>query len=174
MWKWNARDPFEENGYYHVFNRWHNKEIIFHNEECYKRFHSQVVKYSKEYQSVKIISYCFLPNHFHFILKNAAWGTGTEISEFMKKIQWSYSIWHRCRFPKNGTGTKWPFFEWRFKAKYISTQEYLEKSIAYVNFNPIKHKLVHNIEDYKRTSYHQISKLKNNNYPDLMLWELEY
>ncbi len=73
-----------------------------------------------------------------------------------------------------GTGTKLPFFEWRFKAKLIQDQEYLERCLAYVNFNPLKHEIVKSIDDYERTSYHQLAnKDRINQYRDLVLDELE-
>ncbi len=69
--------------------------------------------------------------------------TGTNVSMFMKKTQWAYVIWHQRKY---GTGTKSPFFEWRFKAKLIGTDEYLAQYITYVNYNPLKHEIVKNIE----------------------------
>jgi hypothetical protein len=50
----------------------------------------------------------------------------------------------------------------------------LAKCLAYVNFNAVKHEIVENIEDYPRTSYHQIDKIKIENYKDLILDELEF
>jgi len=173
MWKWNTRDPFVENWYYHIYNRWFNKVTIFNNRLCFERFYWIIIKYLKEYEHIKMVSYSFLPNHFHFIIRNGENGTGTQISEFMKKIQWAYCRWHRIKFPLD-IGTKLPFFEWRFKAKYIETDQYLEQCLAYVNFNPLKHNLVENIQDYKWTSYHQLDTHKISKYKDLILSELEF
>lgn len=172
MWRWNSRFPFEENAYYHIYNRWYNSQIIFHNRACFQRFYEYLIRYSNEYEKeIKIVSYAFLPNHFHFVVQNI--GTGTNISMFMKKLQWAYAIWYKRVY---GTGTgKSPFFEWRFKAKLIDTDEYLAQCMAYVNYNPLKHEVVKNIEDYPWTSYHQ---LENKNdimwYKDMILSELEY
>jgi REP element-mobilizing transposase RayT len=94
----------------------------------------------------------------------------------MKKLQWSYSVWFRVKYPlEDGTGTqlKLPVFEWRFKSKLITDDDYLNKCIAYVNFNPLKHEIVDNIENYKWTSYHQIDKKKIDQFKDLFLDELE-
>lgn len=172
MWRWNRRFPFEENGYYHIYNRWYNKSIIFNDKACFDKFYTYLVTYLQEFKNVKVLSYCFLPNHFHFIIQNL--GTGTQISEFMKKLQWSYSIWHRIRYPL-GTGTKMPFFEWRFKAKHIDTDEYFHQCLTYVNYNAQKHWLVEDIKDYPYTSYH---KLTDNDKSKLWaltdLGELEY
>lgn len=173
MGKWNLRDPFIDNGYYHIYNRWYNKNIIFNNDYCFEKFYKILAKYLKEYEYIKMCSYSFLPNHFHFILQNNEQGTGTQISEFMKKVQWAYSVWHRNKYPLE-VGTKLPFFEWRFKAKHIETDEYLEQCLSYVNFNPLKHNIVDNINDYKWTSYNQIDNSKINKHKDLILTELEF
>ncbi len=178
MWRWNRRDPFLENNYYHIYNRWYNKSILFKDEWCYKKFYSYLIKYVEEFNwELKIVSWTFLPNHFHFIIKNID-GTGTQISKFMKKLQWAYSVWFRVKYPleNKGTGTliKLPVFEWRFKAKLIDNDDYLYKVLAYVNFNPLKHNIVDDINNYKWTSYHQINKEKIDKYKDLILDELEF
>jgi len=71
------------------------------------------------------------------------------------------------------TGLRIPVFEWRFKAKIIDNDDYLSKCIAYVSFNPLKHEIVDNIDNYKWTSYHQVDKKKIEKYKDLVLDELE-
>lgn len=171
MWRWNTRYPFEENAYYHIYNRGYNAKTIFQNRACFQKFYEYLIRYSEEYSNdVNIVSYAFLPNHFHLILQNI--GTGTNVSMFMKKLQWAYAIWHQRVY---GTGTKSPCFEGRFKAKLIDSEKYLAQSIAYVNYNPLKHEIVADINDYPWTSYHQ---LENKNdiawYKDLILGELEY
>ncbi len=172
MWKWNRREPFLLNSYYHIYNRWYNKSIIFNNYRCFKRFYAYLISYLKEFCDVKIVSYSFLPNHFHLIVYNVD-STGTHISYFMKKLQWAYAIWHRIKYPL-GTGTKLPFFEWRFKAKLIDSDRYLYKCLAYVNYNPLKHWIVNNIDNYMWTSYHQIDEHKINKYMSTILEDLEY
>ncbi len=97
----------------------------------------------------------------------------------MKKLQGAYSVWLRVKYPLEdilGTGTQMrlPVFEWRFKAKIIDNEDYLEKCLAYVNFNALKHEIVDNIDNYKWTSYHQLNKVKLEKYKDLSLDELEF
>lgn len=56
----------------------------------FDRFYQMMVRYLQEYEDVKMISYCILPNHFHFILRQTK--TGLDISEFMRKLQVSYAM----------------------------------------------------------------------------------
>lgn len=179
MWRWNSRIPFAENGYYHIYNRGYNKSIIFKNKHCFEKFYAYLIKYVSEFEEdLKVVSYCLLPNHFHFIIQNTD-GTGTQISRFMKKVQWAYSVWLRVKYPleDKGTGTaiKLPVFEWRFKAKYIDSDESLAQCIHYVNFNPLKHEIVTDIAEYPWTSYHQLTVTQKNQVKDnLILSELEH
>lgn len=170
MWIWNTRIPFEQTAYYHIYNRWYNKSIIFNNEHCFNKFYSYLSMFLKEFQEISLISYCFLPNHFHLIIQN--FGTGTEVSDFMKKLQWSYSIWHRIKYPIDW---KLPFFEWRFKAKFIDSDEYLYQCMAYVNYNALKHWIVSDIENHPWSSYHTLTnKGIFEPYREMKMWELEF
>ncbi|MBW7954698.1 transposase [Candidatus Gracilibacteria bacterium] len=156
-----------ENGYYHVYNRGFDKQIIFKNDADFERFYKIIIKYSnlEKYKDIKIFSYSFMPNHFHFVISNP----GAELSSFIGNIQNSYAKYFNLKNNRKGQ-----LFEGRFKAKLIKDDDYLEKCLAYVNFNPIKHKIVDNIDNYKWTSYHQIDKSKIEKYKDLILDELEF
>lgn len=156
-----------ENWYYHVYNRWLEKQIIFRNDSDFERFYKIVIKYSnlEKYKDIKVFSYSFMPNHFHFII-STPW---IELSCFIWDIQNSYAKYFNLKYLR-----KWQLFEWRFKAKLIYDENYLSKCIAYVNFNPLKHEIVSDINDYKWTSYHQIDKSKIEKYKDLILNELEF
>jgi len=156
-----------EKWYYHVYNRWFEKMIIFKNKYDFERFYKLIIKYLKDekFQEIKILSYCFLPNHFHMIVDNP----GVKLSKFVWNIQNAYWKYYNLKYER-----RWPVFEWRFKAKIIDSDEYLEQCLAYVNFNALKHNIVDNIDNYKWTSYHQIDKKKIEKYKDLVLEELEF
>lgn len=143
------RIPFEENQYYHIYNRWLNKQTLFHSQKDFERFLRYMSEQYEIYKdNVWIIAYCLLPNHFHFVLKNKK--IGFNISNFIGKISSSYS---KYLWSKYGT-TRWQqIFESRFKSKHLSDSNYLSQCIQYVEFNPIKHKLVKNIDDRVFSSY---------------------
>ncbi|MDD2565982.1 MAG: transposase [Candidatus Gracilibacteria bacterium] len=168
----NTRFEFIENTYYHIYNRGFQKQIIFKDKYDFERFYKYIIKEQKDFLNIKIVSYCFLPNHFHFIVHNIE--TGLSLSDFMRKIQGSYAMYFKAKH-KTETGLRMPVFEGRFKAKIIENEEYLAKCLTYVNYNAIKHNIVKNIEDYQFTSYHQLTnKEKINEYKDLILDELEF
>lgn len=141
--------------------------IIFKNRSDFERVYKLVIKYNKldKYKDIKILSYSFLPNHFHFVI-STIWN---EVSSFFWDIQNSYSKYFNIKYWRKGQ-----LFEWRFKAKLIKDDDYLAKCLSYVNFNALKHEIVDNIDNYPWTSYHQITnKDKINMYKNLILWELE-
>ena len=168
---WNSRLEFLEKHYYHVCNYWFDKHDLFKDGSDFEKIYKIVSKYSADYKkNIKLISYCYLPNHFHFVFYCLE--TWFSVSDFMRKVQLSYAIYLKNKYLDY---TKWqPIFNWRFKSKMLEWQDYLYKTIAYVNYNPVKHKLVEDIKDYKYTSYHKIlNKETFQKYIDVELLELE-
>ena len=143
--------PFEVDRYYHIFNRGVDKRKIFldkgdlyyffdtiiisNNTENIKDSHKslgrkKIKEKIKEYDSeplVEIVSYCLLPNHFHFVLKEIKEGG---ISLFMKKLTGSYSKYFNSKYNRSGT-----LFQGRFKASILAYENSLERTTAYVNLN---------------------------------------
>ena len=166
--------PLETNKYYHIYNRWYDKMIIYKDKSDFERFIKTMLRYNNQYSWIKIYSYCILPNHFHFVLSSNE--SGLEISNYMRKIQQWYAMYFKSKYSNSSpdSNIRWQIFEWRFKAKLISNDDYLAKCLAYVNFNAIKHEIVEDIMDYPYTSYHQLAnKDKIDQYKDLILDELE-
>jgi len=146
------RKQFEENGVYHIYNRWFNKQKLFFTNQDYERFFLYLDLVLSDFgEDLDLISYCILSNHFHFLIKSK--NTSLSISDFMRRVQASYTSYLRVKYPENFQ--KWSIFEWRFQSKQILTDEYFNKCLYYVNFNAVKHKIVDKIENYPHTSFHQ-------------------
>ena len=148
------RDPFLKNQYYHVYNRWLKKSKLFFAFRDFQRFLFYIWEQMEKYKdSIWIIAYCILPNHFHFVILNKQeW---LNLSKFISKITSSYAKYIWAKY-----GLQWwkKLFESRFKAKLIDDKEYLDQCIHYVEFNPIKHELTDHIEKRIFTSYDKKSK----------------
>jgi hypothetical protein len=86
-----------ENSYYYIFNTSFTEDQLFHNDDEYKKFYELLLKYLAIYTNVKLVSYSFVPHHFHIVLKNIE--NGHNISEFMRKLQVSYATWYRKKYP---------------------------------------------------------------------------
>ncbi len=158
--------------YYHIYNRGFNKQTLFFEEDDYERFFNTIDRYKKDkkYKDIKILSYCILPNHFHFLMReiseeNLSPGS-TEtldlepgldfclISEFMNRIQLSYAMYFNSKYGDTvKKGLKLPVFEGRFKAKEILNDEYLAQVTQYIEWNAVKHEIVEKPEEWLYTSY---------------------
>src|SRR5688572_20269542 len=51
---------------YHIYNRDNNKQVIFIEERNYTFFLKKAVKELEAH--VHFLSYCLMPNHFHFLI----------------------------------------------------------------------------------------------------------
>lgn len=118
---------FEENAFYHVYNRGVKKQQIFLENRDYKRFLDKAVEYKKKYP-VKIISFCLMPNHFHFLIQQLSNGA---ISNFFSNLCNSHSKYYNIKYESVGS-----LFQGRFKAKKIDSDEYLIHLSRYIHLNP--------------------------------------
>ena len=138
------KQPLKQGYFYHIFNRGFDKQTIFLECRDYKRFIENMKRYKEEFDGINIYAWCLLPNHFHLLLKSDK--SGLEISSFMRKLQQSYAMYFKTKYKAISPDLKllnFPqLFEWRFKAKLIDNDDYLEKVATYIVLNPIKHWLV--------------------------------
>lgn len=99
---------------------------------------------------VEIISYCFMPNHIHILLRQMR---EDGISNFMSKFANSYTRYVNTKNKRFG-----PLFQGKFKAVRIETDEQLLHVMRYIHLNPYTSYLVKNIsslENYRYSSYNE-------------------
>lgn len=156
--------PFVNNEFYHVFNRGVARIPIFTNSIDYKRFHKTMLYYqidgpkpkfsnfspSKTELKLKkkiidIVCYCFMPNHFHFLVQQKRDGG---ISEFVSKLSNSYTKYFNIK--KNRVG---PLLQGEFKAVHIETNEQLIHLSRYIHLNPLVGYITKDLYRYQWSSY---------------------
>lgn len=167
--------PLINNLYYHVFNRGVNRQPIFSdridyiritNLARYYKIENPPIRFSKflilsndqrktiwnkqifEKSLVDIISYCFIPNHFHFLLRQ---NEENGISKFMSDFQNSYVRYFNTRTQRIG-----PLFQGQFKAVRVESDEQLLHLSRYIHLNPYSSAIIksdENLEDYEWSSY---------------------
>src|SRR4029078_7647302 len=151
------KTPIATGEIYHVFNRSVAKQPIFTSSRDFQRaidtstfylYAKPPIRFSfynrlpiderkKLLESLKqnhqplvqIFSYCFMPNHVHFLLKNM---TEKGISHFMRNFQHSYSKYFNIKTHRTGT-----LFQPMFHAVRIETDEQLIHVSRYIHLNPV-------------------------------------
>lgn len=77
---------------------------------------------------VEIFCYCFMPNHFHFLVRQME---DNGIAKFLSNLQNSYTKYFNKRHERDG-----PLFLDQFKAVRIETDEQLIHVSRYIHLNP--------------------------------------
>lgn len=119
---------FEEEVFYHVYNRGNRKQQIFLQNRDYDRFLQKAAEYKEKF-NVKIIAYCLMPNHFHFLIQQFTPGS---ISRFFSNLCNSHSKFFNTKYETVGS-----VFQGRFKAKAVKKDEYLVHLSRYIHLNPV-------------------------------------
>jgi len=96
---------------------------------------------------VRIVAYCLMPTHVHFLLEQTA---GNGISEFMCKVMGSYAVYFNKKANRHG-----PLWDSRFKAKLVETDGYVLQLSRYIHLNPVSAGLVRRPEDWEFSSYRE-------------------
>lgn len=135
---------FANNYHYHIFNRGVEKRVIFQDEKDYNAFLEILAYYLipdkkkpdifsrksqvKIAQAVSLLSYCLMPNHFHFLIKQKK---DNGIVNLMHALGTTYSMYFNKRHDRVGS-----LFQGRFKAKIVTKDNYLLQLSKYIHLNP--------------------------------------
>lgn len=120
---------FFQNGYFHVYNRGHNKQKIFLHYKDYVRYLLRLKEYLEKHP-ITLLCYCLMPNHIHLILRQ---DSEEPIDVFIHRLHTAYTMFFNKKYERVGS-----VFQSRFKAKCIETDEYLLHGSRYVHINPIE------------------------------------
>jgi putative transposase len=131
------------NTFYHVYNRGHNRELLFSDGEDYtffmwllERCYGPVQLKSKDDKlfpwfgdQVSLHSFCLMPNHFHLLMHQGD-DTGM-LSKSMQSLATTYSMYFNKKYKRRGS-----IFESVFKASPILNESYLQHITRYIHLNP--------------------------------------
>jgi REP element-mobilizing transposase RayT len=128
----------DEVGFYHIINRGVTRTNVYVSDEDYCKFLDIVQDASDEYK-FKIYSFCLMNNHYHLLLKT----NDKNLSKAMQKINSRYSIYFNNKYKRVG-----PLWQGRFKSWFVYDEEYLKVLVKYIESNPIKANITHDIGRY--------------------------
>lgn len=144
------KEIFEENNFYHIYNRGVDKRPIFKSERDRIRFVNTFYilnnfltipprfdfmslkpdEYLKPIEPyVEVVAGCLMDNHYHFLLTPKR---ENGISTILHKLGTSYTMYFNKRNERTGR-----LFEGTFKAKYVDAQEYATYITQYIHLNPV-------------------------------------
>ncbi len=129
-------------GYYHVLNRGVERRIVYKCKEDFHFFLDTLCTASLIYD-VKVHSYVLMNNHYHILIETSK----ENLSKYMKHINASYAIYFNKKYKRSGH-----LWQGRFKSWFVTDDSYLYALIAYIEYNPIKAKIVKKLGEYKYSS----------------------
>ncbi|MDD2752360.1 MAG: transposase [Candidatus Omnitrophica bacterium] len=135
-----------ENVCYHIMSRGNQRQKTFLDQQDYQEYISRLKKY-KTRHGFSLYGFCLMPNHVHLIGEPKQLRS---ISKLMHALSLSYSIYFNKRY--NKVGHLW---QDRFKSKVIVKDRYLIDCIQYIEFNPVRARLVKTAQEYPWSSYQE-------------------
>jgi len=131
-------------GNYHLYNRGCNREDIFRSDDNYVFLTTRLKHYSEEL-NISVIAYCFMPNHYHLLVKQNG---GAKAGLLVQSIFNSYTKAFNKMYKRSGT-----LFEGPYKSIQIDSIEYVVHLCRYIHRNPLRAKIVKRMEDWKYSNY---------------------
>jgi REP-associated tyrosine transposase len=123
---------------YHVIVRGNQKQKTFLDETDYQAYLERLGRYRKRFE-VMVYAYCLMPNHVHLLIEAGS----QPLSKFMQGLQQSYTQYFNRKHRKVGH-----LFQGRYKAIVCDKDEYLLTLVRYIHLNPVRAKLVRNLDEY--------------------------
>ncbi len=128
-------------GYHHIINRGVNRTNIFSDPDDKEKFLQILCKACRVY-SVIVHDYCLMDNHYHILIENSQ----TNLSLFMRQVNGNYAIYYNKKTKR--TGHLW---QGRYSSWYITNDDYLYRTIRYIEYNPIEAGMANDIAEYPYT-----------------------
>lgn len=129
----------------HVIQRGNNRETIFMTNADH-RFYLRCLKEASDEESIAIHAYALMRNHVHLLVTPE---TESSLPKTMQSIGRRYVQYFNHIYER--TGTLW---EGRYKSTLIDSERYLLTCMRYIELNPVRAKIVEQLDDYPWSSYH--------------------
>jgi putative transposase len=118
---------------------------LFEKDGDYDAF-ERVLALALEKHPVRILAYCLMPNHWHFVLWPAK---EHELTAFLRWLTHTHTMrWH-AHYHTSGTGH---LYQGRFKSFPIEADDHLYRALRYVERNALRANLVRRAEQWRWSS----------------------
>jgi putative transposase len=130
---------------YHALNRAVARLPLFEKDGDYQAF-ERVLALALEEHPIRLLGYCLMPNHWHFVLWPEREG---QLTAFLRWLTHTHTMrWH-AHYHTSGTGH---LYQGRFKAFPIEADEHLYAVLRYVERNALRANLVKRAEQWRWSS----------------------
>ena len=127
---------------YHALNRATARLPLFEKDADFEAF-ERCIEYAQERQPTRILAYCVMPNHWHFVLWPRSDG---ELSAFLRRLAHTHTQrWHA----HHGTAGTGHLYQGRFKSFPVKRDGRLLDVIRYVERNALRAGLVERAQDWR-------------------------
>ena len=129
--------------FYHITSRGNERKEIFKSLADKEKFLFYLESATRRYDAIVHV-YCLMGNHYHLLLETP---TGN-LSQIMRHINGAYTTYFNTKRQRAGH-----LLQGRFKAILVDMDEYSKELSRYIHLNPIRAKMVGNLQDYRWSSY---------------------
>lgn len=119
---------YEENCYYHLYNRGCNKECIFRDSSDYRKLIS-IIQESEMSEYIELYAFAFMPNHYHFLVKQVS---SKPVYKWIQYVFNRYGKYYNKRYERKGT-----LFESNVNGKLIDDISSLGNVVHYIHCNSV-------------------------------------
>ncbi|MGH7137688.1 MAG: transposase [Pirellulales bacterium] len=149
---------------FHVLNRGNDRREIFEDARDYEAF-VRVIKETQERVPMRLLAYCLMPNHWHFLLWPASDG---DLGAFMQRLTTTHvRRWHLHRHSV-GRGH---LYQGTYKSFPVQEDDHFYAVARYVERNGLRAKLAKTAEDWRWSSLAlRAGRLAVDDAPELSAW----
>ena len=130
---------------YHALNRSVGRATLFRKDGDYAAF-EKVMREAKEWQAIRLLGYCLMPNHWHLVL----WPVhDADLSEFLRWLTVTHTQRYHAHYHSAGNG---PVYQGRFKSFPIQEDDHMLTVLRYVERNARRASMVARAEEWRWSS----------------------
>jgi len=138
------QENFIKNGIYHIYNRSVAGELLYRAVEDYRDFLKRFKILTEKY-SLSVFSYCLMPNHFHFLIKQ---NSDKPVNLLFNSLLSGYVQRYNNKYQRAGR-----LMSNKLQHKAIDSDNYLIYVIRYIHLNPMNAGLVDDLSHWEFSNY---------------------
>ena len=133
-------------GIYHVYNRVSRGAHVFRDDEEADRLEGLLAA-AKKRDDFQILAWCVMSNHYHLAVRMGE----VALSRSMRTIHQRFAQSYNGRNRVFG-----PFWQGRYRSRYVDDEGYLRQLIAYIHLNPVAVGIVKDASKYRWCGHREV------------------